>query len=321
MTTRELLFFKTVADEGNISRAAKKLFIAQPSLSQAIKRIEESMGATFFNRTVNGLTMTYAGERFYIMAVQMLNMYSNLEVEISDINNLKTGRISMGVTSQLGACLLPELLSKFWDLFPNIELNISEVTSSLQEELLLQGKIDFSLMHTPRKDDCNPSIIYEAISEDPFVIAAPPGSHLAKYAKPSDSPNGFPVLDLKYLTDERLIIGHKRQRICQIGTSLLHKAGIRQPNIVLEISNLETVLRCVSSGLGVTLIPLQYADVISPTPAPDYYSIPAVYEATWTLCVATIKDFYLPKADLLFIRLLKELYSSSTSVNQKENQL
>lgn len=62
MTTKELLYVKTVADEKNISRAAKKLFIAQPSLSQSIQRIEESVGTELFNRTSGGLTLTFAGE-------------------------------------------------------------------------------------------------------------------------------------------------------------------------------------------------------------------------------------------------------------------
>ena len=101
MTTKELLYVKTVADEKNISKAAKKLFIAQPSLSQSIQRIEESVGTELFNRTSGGLTMTFAGERYYHMAVQVLKLYQDFEMEISDINNLKTGRIHLGTTNHL----------------------------------------------------------------------------------------------------------------------------------------------------------------------------------------------------------------------------
>lgn len=86
MTTKELLYVKTVADEKNISRAAKKLFIAQPSLSQSIQRIEESVGTELFNRTSGGLTLTFAGERYYHMAVQVLKLYQDFEMEISEEN-------------------------------------------------------------------------------------------------------------------------------------------------------------------------------------------------------------------------------------------
>ena len=65
MTSKELIYVKTVADEKSISRAARKLFMAQPSLSQSIQRIEESLGTALFHRTTGGLTLTFAGERYY----------------------------------------------------------------------------------------------------------------------------------------------------------------------------------------------------------------------------------------------------------------
>ena len=73
MTSRELEYIKTVADEKSISSAARKLYIAQPSLSQSLQRIEENLGAKLFNRTPSGLTLTYAGERCYQMACQVKN--------------------------------------------------------------------------------------------------------------------------------------------------------------------------------------------------------------------------------------------------------
>ena len=80
MTTKELLYVKTVADEHNISKAAKKLFMAQPSLSQSIQRIEESIGMPLFHRTTTGLTLTFAGERYYHMAAQVVG---NADVDTS----------------------------------------------------------------------------------------------------------------------------------------------------------------------------------------------------------------------------------------------
>ena len=90
MTSRELEYIKTVADEKSISAAARKLYIAQPSLSQSLQRIEENLGAHLFNRTPSGLTLTYAGKRCYQMACQVLKIYSDFETEISDIKQLKS---------------------------------------------------------------------------------------------------------------------------------------------------------------------------------------------------------------------------------------
>lgn len=113
MTTKELLYVKIVADEHNISKAAKKLFMAQPSLSQSIQRIEESIGMPLFHRTTTGLTLTFAGERYYHMAVQVLKMYEDFQLEISDINNLKTGHIHIGITNHLGTLVLPRVLPAY----------------------------------------------------------------------------------------------------------------------------------------------------------------------------------------------------------------
>ena len=126
MTTKELLYVKTVADEHNISKAAKKLFMAQPSLSQSIQRIEESIGMPLFHRTTTGLTLTFAGERYYHMAVQVLKMYEDFQLEISDINNLKTGHIHIGITNHLGTLVLPRVLPAYKNICPHVEITIHE---------------------------------------------------------------------------------------------------------------------------------------------------------------------------------------------------
>ena len=126
MTSKELLYVKTVADKKSISRAAKKLFIAQPSLSQSIQRIEEALGTPLFNRNTKGLTLTFAGERYCQMASQVLKMYEDFELEISDINNLRTGRVHMGITNHLGTLTLARILPEYRRICPYVELYIHE---------------------------------------------------------------------------------------------------------------------------------------------------------------------------------------------------
>ena len=145
MTSRELEYIKTVADEKSISSAARKLYNAQPSLRQSIQR-------KLFNRTPSGLTLTYAGERCYQMACQVLKIYSDFEAEISDINQLKTGRIVMGTTNHLGTVILPEILLEFKENSPSVELEILEETTDKLENRLLSGQLDFDLMHALKED-------------------------------------------------------------------------------------------------------------------------------------------------------------------------
>ncbi len=150
MTSKELMYVKTIAEEKTISKAAQKLFVAQPSLSQSLQRIEEALGARLFNRTAGGLTLTYAGERYYHMATQILKMYQDFETEVSDINNLKTGRIHVGITNDLGTIVLSRVLPLFHTLCPNVEVYVSEENSCVLDQKILSGELDFAGDARPR---------------------------------------------------------------------------------------------------------------------------------------------------------------------------
>lgn len=97
MTERELIYVKTIADEGSISKAAQKLYLSQPSLSHCVQRIEESLGAKLFTRSPTGLTLTYVGERYYSVATEILHIYSDFQQEVGEMKSLRSGRITVGI--------------------------------------------------------------------------------------------------------------------------------------------------------------------------------------------------------------------------------
>ena len=121
MTERELLYVKTIVEEHSISKAAQKLYVSQPSLSTCIQKIEKQLGTKLFNRTNNGLVQTFAGERYYKLALDVMKIYRNFEIEMSDINNLKKGRIVLGITVYLATHVLPIILPAFKKQCPNNE--------------------------------------------------------------------------------------------------------------------------------------------------------------------------------------------------------
>lgn len=305
MTSKELLYVKTVADEKNISRAAKKLFIAQPSLSQSIQRIEDSVGVPLFNRTTGGLTLTFAGERYYHMAVQVLKIYQDFELEVSDINNLKTGKIHLGTTNHLGTLALSKILPRFCDICSNIELMISEENSSRLEQMLLSGELDFAIMHAPADLRTQPQFNFDIMRRDPFVIALAPDHPLIEQAKCKEG-YPYPVLDVKLLKDETFLMLHKSQRIRQITDEVLGRAGILRPRISLTLRNFETAQLLAAQGLGVTFVPLEYSQITSEECHPALLSIDHQYQAYWDMCITSLKGAFLSKADQLFIRIAKE---------------
>lgn len=309
MTSKELLYVKTVAEERSISKAAKKLYMAQPSLSQSIQKLEETLGTQLFHRTPSGLTLTYAGERYCQTASQILKMYENLEQEISDINDLKTGRIQLGITNHLGALVLPVVLPSFRLRCPNVEIEIMEENTAVLEQALLAGALDFAIMHAP-KETLQPQLVYELLEDDPFLLAMSPRSPLLdQTVRIRDYP--YPVLDLKFLKNEPLILLRKEQRIRQVADAALKKAGIAQPDVILTLKNFETACMLASQGLGTAFVPSQYTQLISGRYPTAFCSIHNSYDAVWNMCIASSKGSFLTRADRLFIQEIKTAFPVS----------
>jgi DNA-binding transcriptional LysR family regulator len=255
------------------------------------------------------LTLTYAGERYYHMASEILKRYENFELEVSDINNLRTGRIQFGITNHLGTLTLGKVLPRYREICPNIELFIHEENTATLEQLLLSGNVDFVIMHAP-KELMDSQLQYDILNQDPFVVAVSPEHELVKKAVIKEG-YPYPVIDLKLLKNENFLMLHKTQRIRQITDTVLNRAGIHQPKISLTLRSFETAQVLAAQGLGITLLPLQYSQIASPQCRPCLLSIEHQYDASWDLCVATIKNGYLTKADQLFIRIFKENFSKN----------
>ena len=305
MTSKELIYVKTVAEEKSISKASKKLYISQPSLSQAIQRIEESLGTMLFKRTNTGLILTLAGEKYYKMANLILKIYDDFQDEIHDINNMKTGRINLGITMHLSVYVLPIILPKFKELCPSVDIYVTEDNSTGLEKLLLSGEIDFAIMHEP-KCKKNTSIEYESLLTDPFILAVNKDHPLCKNYQ-LDKDGNYPYIDLNLFKDEPFVMVNKQQRIRHISDNILARANIT-PNICLTVKNYEAAKRLATEGMGVTFLPLQYSK-ISPTDySPAYFMLDDKYEASWIMCIATVQNSFLSKADKLLIDIVRDKF-------------
>lgn len=316
MTSRELLYIKTIAEEKNISKAARKLYIAQPSLSQSVQKLEEQLGVALFHRTTSGLTLTYAGERYCHMAAQILKIYENFELEISDMNNLKTGRIHLGITNHLGTLILPKTMKRFQKLCPFVEVLVTEDNSDGLEKRLLAGEVDFVLMHAPTEIHSG-KIQYELLERDPFVVVTCPDHPLISKANVLDGYT-HPVLDIRLLENQPMIRLHSGQRIRQVTDSVLKRAGIRQITTAMTVKNHTTAQLLAAQGAGITMVPLEYARLtVRHETSPALFSIHKQYEAFWDMCIATCQDIYLSKADQRFIQCMKEILCLPSSSGNK----
>lgn len=313
MTERELLYVKTIADEQSISKAAAKLFLSQPSLSKCLLKIEEALGTKLFKRTNTGLVLTFAGERYYQVATQIMRIYDDFEIEVNDINSFKKGRITFGITIYLATLLLPEILPLFKQQYPNIEVIIIEKNTTDLEKSLSSGEIDFAIMHTyPFYEvPSNLNIDFHSIAKDPFLLATKKGHPLGKYAVESE---GFshPRIDLTLFANEPFIMLSRWQRIRQVSDLILEKANIK-PFVALTTKSYETARRLACKGIGVTFVPQQYLQIFSGIYQQELYSIDEIYTPYWNLCVAVQKNVYISKAAQAFIKMVNGKYGSSQS--------
>lgn len=296
MEIRQLMYVVQIAAERNFSRAAEKLHIAQPSLSQQLSKLEKELGVLLFKRSTNSVEPTYAGAVFVEKARHILDMVEQLRREMEDIAELRRGRLVIGSLPMTGAHVLPLVIPAFRAAYPEIDLTLIEETTRNLEELTASGGTDVSLLSLPLSE---PSLAYEPILEEEIVLAVPARHPLANVSAP---------VPLSRLKDEPFILLKKGQGFRAIAHQLCHSAGF-EPRVVFESANIETIQSLIAAGMGIGFVPRMVARSVPVEPAPVY--LPLAERPTRTLVIAYRKGRYLSNAAEAFIgtfrRVIAEL--------------
>lgn len=297
MELRQLQYALQIAMDKNFSRAAEKLHIAQPSLSQQLSKLEKEIGLLLFQRTTNSVEVTYAGSRFVEKAQKILDMVEQLKKEMEDILQMRKGRLVVGSLPITGAHVLPLVLPVFRERYPEIDVVLVEETTINLEQLTASGQADISLLSLPLTDH---TLDYEPVIEEEIVLAVPPHHSLVVRGD-----NGKPKpVHIAQLRDEPFIALKKGQGFRQITLELCENAGF-VPNIVFESSNIETVQSLVAAGMGIAFVPNMVSRGQWSELAPAY--LPLSNRPTRTLVVAFHKGRYLSKAVNAFMETFREI--------------
>lgn len=301
MELRQFRYMLAVAEERSFSRAAEKLYIAQPHLSQYIKKLEAQIGVKLFDRSQTPLALTAAGEQFAQKARQMLQLDSNLLQQMRDYSEEKTGRLALGISPVRSAFILPLVLPAFRALFPHVELSLYEGTSANLESWMNQGVTDLTILSLPINSD---AFSYEILMEENFLIVAPPNHPLALQAGNNDAPRPLPLTALK---DEPFILLQQGQALRRIADSLFLQAGY-QPHIVLETRSYQAAHNLASIGMGFTFSTPSISSLNS-NPSKPFRLFTAEPAFTRRLAVVYRSGKYLTKYEQVFIHLTKEMVS------------
>ncbi|MFC6332222.1 LysR family transcriptional regulator [Paenibacillus septentrionalis] len=291
MELRQLSYVIQIAKEKNFSRAAEKLHIAQPSLSQQLSKLEQELNVMLFRRTTNSVEPTEAGEVFVQKAQSILDAVDQLRQEMDDMAQMRKGKLVVGTLPITGAHILPLVLPRFGARYPQIEVVLVEETTAKLEQLTANGGTDVSLLTLPIIDA---NLSCEPYMEEEICVAVPRNHRLADKKEP---------IDLQELKDEPFIALKRGQGFRQITVDICMQAGF-SPNIVFESTNIETVQALVAGEMGIALVPnmLTRSSITNYTPA--YLQIKS--RPTRTLVIASRKGRYLSKAAQAFIATLKE---------------
>ncbi len=146
MELKELEYIIAIADEGSISKAAEKLYLAQSSLSQFLSRYESELGTKLFTRTASGMKPTPAGEPFITHAREILQQYRRMKMELKASDASQAGHIEFGISTFRGSRLIPHIIKRFRKEYPNVELIIHEHDSYVLQRKIAAGEMDMALV-------------------------------------------------------------------------------------------------------------------------------------------------------------------------------
>ncbi len=159
-----------VAEEQNITAAARKLYLTQPALSRLLLNLEKELGAKLFIRDHGTLRLTQTGEIYLKGCRDILQINKSMEREISDRNGSIGGKLLVGVSTVMGEFLLPRVLNDFEEKYPRVELEFIESGANGLLNLVASGKVDMALSY----DNDHPELNYMVLHRDPVRVQVPP---------------------------------------------------------------------------------------------------------------------------------------------------
>jgi len=239
-----LRYFAEVADRGSFTAAARALHISQPSLSVAVKKLEEALGATLLHRSRQGVSLTRAGEILLEHVRQADRTLEAAKEELLALDTEPRGAFTLGAHESLAAYLLPGFMARFLERFPKIALSLQNGNSRDLERAVVERRLDVGLIVNPSRHD--DTVVVDLFRDRVgFVVSA---SLLRKHrrASPAEVLASVPLLHVPELAQTQYLLG------------ALKRDGVTPPS-QLTCSSMELVKSLVLDGVGVGVLPYRVA--------------------------------------------------------------
>ncbi len=237
--------FCTVAHCGSLSHAARELYISQPAVSQAMRRLEDSLGCSLFTRTSRGITLTSEGRMLYGYADRAVSLVSAAEDKLNRMRTLQSGGLMIGASDTLCQYFLLPYLEKFHGEYPEVQLQVTNRTTPETVELLKIGKVDIALVNLPIEGEA--LCVRECLEVHDVFVAAERFSHLRGQKVPFDVLAREPLVLLEQASNSRKYLD---DFATQHGITL-------HPEIELSAHSL--LVQFASIGLGIACVTEEFA--------------------------------------------------------------
>jgi LysR family transcriptional activator of glutamate synthase operon len=250
MDLRQLRYLVALAEELNFTRAAANEHIAQPAMSQQIRRLENELGLALVERTTRHVSLTEAGQLLVVRARRILAELEAAATELAAVRGVDTGHVTIGAMHTMGPVDLSLALATFHGRHPHVGLTVREASSEEMAEMLRIDELDLAFLSVTERVESHGLGLHQLVSEELVALLAP------------DHPlAGRRQVRMAELAAEAFISFRAGARLRELLFAAGREAGF-EPRVALESNESQRVRRLVSRGLGVAILPR--SDAIGP---------------------------------------------------------
>jgi DNA-binding transcriptional LysR family regulator len=246
MELRQLEYFVAVAEEANFTRAAERLHVAQPGVSAQIRRLERELGQPLLDRSARAVRLTDVGAAALPHARAALAAVAGVRQAVDELTGLVRGQVAMGIVSSRGPVNLPDLLARFHERHPAVEITLAEATSDLLLAGVADGRFDLALIGLAGEPPAGIGV--EIVLDEPLVAVSGPEDPLIDRA----------TVTLSDLESRSLVSLPKGTGLRAAVDAGFVADGV-QPRVTLEAGDPNVVAQLVGRGLGVAVVPMSLA--------------------------------------------------------------
>jgi LysR family transcriptional regulator, transcription activator of glutamate synthase operon len=250
MDLRQLRYLVALADERHFTRAAAREHIAQPALSQQIRRLEDELGMTLVERTTRQVKVTDAGEVLVARARRILGELDAANAELLALKGMETGRVRVGTMHTMGPVDVSLVLAIFHERHRGIELTVREESSEELAEMVRDDELDLAFLSVTERVESHGLGFHQLVFEE-LVVLLEPSHRLARRSR----------LRIAELEGEEFISFREGARLRELLFVAAREAGF-EPNVKLESNESQRIRRLVSRGMGVAILPR--SDAVAP---------------------------------------------------------